>query len=247
MDKPGHVSLVYKNWSTDEMWHPQAEDDALEIFKLDSEGKQMIPPGGPEIVAREYERKNTMQDIKKTIEGVRLFLNYEENQWWETFLDNPGSIYQQERWEWYLDCLRPQICQEAPEGIEDVAFSPLHLAMEKERHTPVVYTGKKTAKKKPPTPSKCKKTVESKLGYMVAADEEGEFYVGKISAVGNQTVDIELYTGSLTGTWKQATSPHGKCYKKTIQKASIMDDMFFTLTPSGNLPSHMRTKLRLYL
>lgn len=243
-DKPEHVAINYKNWSTDEAWQPTSAD-SLEIFKVDAEGKQTTPSGRPDVVLPEFERKNNFENIKNNLERVKHFLNYEQFQWWSQFLEQPDSV-SGEQYEWYLDSIRPQLLPEPREAEHDGAtfFSPLQLAMEKERQIPPVYTGRKrAAAKKPPTPSKQKRPVDKGLGYMIAVEEADELFVGEITSIGDRTVEIKLFTGALNSPWNAVETQQGNYCVRTIQKASIKDDMFFSLTPSLNLPAHMKVKL----
>ena len=250
IDRPGHVALSYKNWSTDKDWQQNTEDDEpLEILKRDSEGNQMTPDGIPNIVHPEYGRKNCLGDIKKNVQRTRQFLRFTEYEWWTGFLENPGSSFVPEtQYGWYFDELRTQML---PEGLvednneQEQVFSPLQLALEKERSIPNVQTGKrKKLAKKQLTPTKQRRTVGEGNGHMVAVENDGDLCVGKITTVGRTTVDITMYTGSLNGVWSPAKSQQGKYYTQSVPKATIKDDMFFYLTKAGNLPARIKSQLR---
>jgi len=251
IDRPGHVALSYKNWSTDSDWEQKTDDgEPLEILKRDAEGNQMVPSGVPDIVAPDYERKNCLDDIKKNIQRLRLFLRYTQHEWWSKLFENPGASFLNQC-DWYFDELRIQMLPEGhteDRGEQQEVFSPLQLALDKERSIPKVQTGKRKAKpsKKQPTPTKLKRPVGEGMGYMVAVEDEdeGELCVGKITSVGRTTVDIIMYTGSHNGVWSPVQSQQGKQYIRTIPKASIKDDMFFSLTQAGNLPARIKIQLK---
>jgi hypothetical protein len=44
-DREDHVAVKYKFYSTDEVWMPSENDEAIEIFQLDEDGCQMTPSG----------------------------------------------------------------------------------------------------------------------------------------------------------------------------------------------------------
>jgi hypothetical protein len=46
-DETGHSTIKYKTSSTEEIWHPQPNEAALEIFKMDESGEQKVPVGIP--------------------------------------------------------------------------------------------------------------------------------------------------------------------------------------------------------
>ena len=62
-------------WSSQEAWQPLSSDDSVGIFKLDDNGKQIIPQGDPEIVDSERERKNNFQNIKSNLVKNKTFIS----------------------------------------------------------------------------------------------------------------------------------------------------------------------------
>ena len=63
-DKPGHVAFSYKMWSNDAMWLPLPEQERLELFKLDSAGKQILPTCVPSIVELVHELRQNYKNIQ---------------------------------------------------------------------------------------------------------------------------------------------------------------------------------------
>ena len=63
MDRPGHVSISYKNWSRDDQWHPLQGEDSVELFKLDENGEQIAPTSIPKLVEADWNNKNDIQGI----------------------------------------------------------------------------------------------------------------------------------------------------------------------------------------
>ena len=135
----------------------------MDIFRLDPDGKQQLPSGSPALVTPDYSRKQSLEDIRSNIARLKAYLTYDQFQWWQSFLTDPGC-YEKES-VWYLERLLTQVVREddLPRG-EDVA-SPLALAMTKERSIPRVQTGtkrmpkaKETKKPGQTTPSKKKET-----------------------------------------------------------------------------------------
>lgn len=50
IDEGDHVAVQYKKLSTDDVWHPRANEKPLELFRLNSRGKQQVPKGHPPIL-----------------------------------------------------------------------------------------------------------------------------------------------------------------------------------------------------
>ena len=91
-DDSGIVRVQFKNWSTDMEWLPKAQETPLQIYKVNDRGIMSLPTGEPQIVAPEYERKNTMKDIEHNINsGVKKYLTNAQQDWWESFVEDPGS------------------------------------------------------------------------------------------------------------------------------------------------------------
>lgn len=63
-------------------------EDQLEIFKLDKNGKQIIPPGHQELVASDITRKQDIPAIQRNIAKLKQFLmlNQHNVMWWTAFL-----------------------------------------------------------------------------------------------------------------------------------------------------------------
>ena len=83
MNRPGHVGLALntKMWSTDAEWQPTPDQTAIELFKLDSNGKQILPEGQPEIVRPQFDLRQSFDDIKKNVSKMRSFISHEQNEW----------------------------------------------------------------------------------------------------------------------------------------------------------------------
>ena len=65
MDRPGHVAMQFKVWSTDVHWRPKQEEPQLEIFQVDEITKtQVIPEGRQDILDADFERKQCYEDIR---------------------------------------------------------------------------------------------------------------------------------------------------------------------------------------
>ena len=78
--------------STDAEWQPTPGQPAIELFKLDSNGKQMLPEGQPEIVRPQFDLRKSFDDIKKNVSKMRSFISHKQNEWWEQLFDNPEGL-----------------------------------------------------------------------------------------------------------------------------------------------------------
>ena len=133
-DRPGHVAVSYKMWSTEQAWQPLSSDDSVEIFKLDDNGKQIIPQGEPEIVESERERKNNFQEIKSNLVKNKTFISARESEWWETFMTQEGPSVPDP---WYLKDI-VKFKKVADNTANELTVSPLTEVMEPERTIPKV-------------------------------------------------------------------------------------------------------------
>ncbi|CAH1252417.1 Hypp9281 [Branchiostoma lanceolatum] len=106
-DSRGHVTMQYKMWSTDTVWRPTTTDPDVLIFK-EEEGRQMIPTGQPPLVEPHFEEED-LRKLKSSIEKMKDHLNYDQMQWWQTFLQNPTAIHDQPSTppSWFLHHLLP--------------------------------------------------------------------------------------------------------------------------------------------
>lgn len=243
MDRPDHVAMKTKMWSTDTEWEPNANEDPIELFKLDETGKQVLPTGTPNLVQPEFNLKQNFEDIRNNVGKMKNFLNHEQTVWWNHLFESPEAHFSTLE-EWYLNVLQP-LQPDTPQEIVEWTESPLQLAMERERNALPVYSGKRKARSKTnkATPTKNKKSIRADIGYMVAVEEEDEMLVGKVSDIGNTTLNIVPFNGTLNGCWEPVTTPSGKTYIKTIAKNSVKDNMVFYLTASKKLPAVVKNNL----
>ena len=66
MDRLKHVAMTTKMWSTDVEWQPSAQQNPLELLRLDSSGNQIFPQGTPETVAPNVAlRQRFLKNVKK--------------------------------------------------------------------------------------------------------------------------------------------------------------------------------------
>ena len=70
MDRLEHVAMTTKMWSTDAEWHPFAQQNPLELHRLDSSGNQIFPQGTPEIVAPNVALRQRLLKNVKTIKKL---------------------------------------------------------------------------------------------------------------------------------------------------------------------------------
>ena len=80
-------------------------------------------------------------------------------------------------------------------------------------------------------------------GFMLAFSEDGELGVGKVTHIGEKSLNIVVYQGHLTGQWLPTVDPCGKEVTREIRKASVIDGLMFALTPSNKLPGNVKEKL----
>ena len=116
---------------TDAEWQPTPDQPAIELFKLDSNGKQILPEGQPEIVRPQFDLRQSFDDIKKNVSKMRSFISHEQNEWWEQLFDNPEGLLSQTD-DWFWDWIRPHIT-DTPQPSNLNVESPLQFAMERER------------------------------------------------------------------------------------------------------------------
>ena len=62
-----HVTVKYKNWTTDTEWRPKDEDRQIEIFQLDDSYEQVIPKGKPRLIEPSYGQDQDFDGIRKNI------------------------------------------------------------------------------------------------------------------------------------------------------------------------------------
>jgi len=84
-------------------------------------------------------------------------------------------------------------------------------------------------------------------GYMIAAEENGEVYVGKAISLENGMVTVTLYRGTTNGTWGPVLTANNAQLIKKISIKNINEDRIFFLTTSNRLPQDIRAFLRTHL
>ena len=132
--------MQYKAWSSDLSWLPNPRE-RLEIFKVDQDGKQMVPPNTPDLVEPDYNRKQDLTCILQNINKNKLFLSQSELEWWEMFVAQPSQCCSLTI-PWHLATLKTQelATRIEPANIQPAVndASPLAQAMQKERKVPQV-------------------------------------------------------------------------------------------------------------
>ena len=103
-----------------------------------------------------------------------------------------------------------------------------------------VYTGKKG--KSNVTTSGVGQYVED--GSMIIAEEDQEWYVGKIIRMSKDFVDVVLYNGDITGIWSQTKNGNEQPITKRFEINTVQDDLLFRLTATGKLPAGIRALLK---
>ncbi|XP_052094377.1 uncharacterized protein LOC127730159 [Mytilus californianus] len=81
-------------WSTDN-WAPGEDEMQLEILDLDINGEQKIPTGQPNPCQPDYEKLNLTLGAA-AIKKMKVYLTYEENEWWQNFFRNQTSVQNNE-------------------------------------------------------------------------------------------------------------------------------------------------------
>ena len=61
-DHMGHVTVQYKRYSCVDAWRPMPNERPLEIFRLNENSEQIIPPGTPNIVLPSLDQ----EDLRET-------------------------------------------------------------------------------------------------------------------------------------------------------------------------------------
>lgn len=136
-DRPGHVAIKYRNWSTDPEDLPKGEP--LEIFLIEN-GEQQLPGGQPELVESDFNKKVDLDSIGQNICRLKPFLST-HIQWWEEFLKDPSAHIEENSQPWYLLQLLPltqPVDSQESTVTDDTGTSALSLRMEKERSIPEV-------------------------------------------------------------------------------------------------------------
>ena len=66
------------------------------MFKLDDNGKQIISPGHPELVAPDITKKQDMPGIHPKIAKLKQFLilNHNNVMWWTDFFTSPPKCFE---------------------------------------------------------------------------------------------------------------------------------------------------------
>lgn len=232
------MNVHFKNWSTDQTWLPKPEDEQLELFIVEN-GRQKLPQGVPEIVEPDFNRKVDVNDLRHNIEKLKNYLNFEQYTWWDNILVDQTNLTPQEEWEWHLNDIEPCSTQNVDtSNVIQEETSPLSRMMEKERSIPDVYTGKKRKPNNVDTPK-----VLVGTGYMVAFEEKGELYIGKVTKLTNLSVTVIMYIGTINATWQPALLG-GNTLSKTVQRQIIKDDLVFYLTKSNKLPNIVKEKIK---
>lgn len=63
-DESDHVNVEFKVRSYDKIWRPTGTEKTIEIFKLNSRGKQLVPTGSPNIVPGMFD-EDDVKDLKR--------------------------------------------------------------------------------------------------------------------------------------------------------------------------------------
>ena len=206
MDRPGHVAVQTKLWSTDPEWKPGLDEEPLELFEPSNEGMQIFPTGVLELVKPHFNLRHNFEDIARNIAILKHFPPHEQTKWWRQLLEDQQSLVLPAE-EWYLAVLRPLEPDVQVQKTTKSTESPMQLAMERDRNAVPVYTGKRKKPQKTNriTPTQNKKHVRHELGYTMVTERDDEVFVGKVSQIRNTTTDIVLFTGTQNGSWAPIT------------------------------------------
>jgi hypothetical protein len=60
-DQTGHVTVQFKEFSTDLTWRPAWDEPPLEMFKLDERSRQIIPEGQPPLVEPKMDQDDWLE------------------------------------------------------------------------------------------------------------------------------------------------------------------------------------------
>ena len=92
MNRPGHVVLNTKVWSTDAEWQPTPEQPAIELFKLDSNGKQILPERQPEIVRPQFDLRQSLMTSRRTSLRWEVLYHISKMNGGNSCFDNPEGL-----------------------------------------------------------------------------------------------------------------------------------------------------------
>lgn len=242
-DTQEHVACKYKLWATDAEWLPANDRAAIEILKLDENGKQMIPEGTPAIVKSDFFKSVDMKQL--SLSTVAQVHNFDDSAQYEFWLDWTKDVNCVEMWsnmathnEWFLDTFPPFKELESPER---GPVSDLHELRRKELDRPIV-----TSISRRPH-GEIETTIQHQIGefaiYTVsAADKKRK--VGKIVSVtpypnDNRKVKLLQYKASRNMEWKEVPSGKGRFNTVAIGKVT---HIFRKLNANNHLPVHAMRK-----
>lgn len=222
-DETGHSTIKYKTSSAEEIWHPQPNEAALEIFKMDESGEQKVPVGIPDPVNPVMD-EGYMKELKRSMQKDFKLAQFtiERKEWWENLFDCPVK-QTEEAWPIFNQTQR--LPSRSSLTSEELAVVQKYL--DRRQHFKEV----------------CTKTQQDRRIYKAGAfllfkDEERQVHVGKVisSSESKDKVDIIVYidrTNRLIPT----------DIRKTVD-VSLCVPGSFCLTPAGNLPATIRQKMQ---
>ncbi|XP_078603146.1 uncharacterized protein LOC144877116 [Branchiostoma floridae x Branchiostoma japonicum] len=246
-DRSERANMQYKMWSTDTVWRPSATDPDLQLFK-EVDGEQQIPTGQPAFVEPHFEEED-LKKLKSSIEKMRDHLNYQQWQWWQTFLDNPKAIHHTSTTppSWFLDNLRPfQPLPPVPLTSDEGQRTALQRLLNKELNCPPVSNkGKKRQQSQQPCVAQKKRrggNSKPKKNDMAAFfDDKKRVKVGKIEWIIEEKAKLLMYRGALGKKYVPYKNSAGNPMCMYINKDSIV--AHFKLT-GDKIPPNIVEKLQ---
>lgn len=207
-DTEEHVNCKYKLWVDDEEWSPSNDEPLIEIFKLDEQGKQLIPQGKPNILAPEFDLKTDFGALATSIRGQKAqFPRYADYQWWEEWLEDAESKWNElaTKWDWPLDALQRQqnVNERAQGNAGEVAQreNPVRNLRQRELTNKRMYSIKR--KTQFDTKNRVSECINQFAVYKLHT-KKGKWHIGQIKQVTQDgRVKLRQYEGEMNGVWKQ--------------------------------------------
>lgn len=131
MDEHGEVQFQFKEFITDKSWRPASNEMPLQIFRVNSQGKQIVPDvegtySIPTLVQPNFYNKLDVDEVLKSVEKCRKIMETEDYGWWLEWLNTEkepkAPIMWEEMadvWEWPLSKLEKHIELQEVEMTED--------------------------------------------------------------------------------------------------------------------------------
>lgn len=229
-NEQGEVVMQFKEFITDAEWRPYHNEEPLEIFRRDINGRQIVPDTDgpysiPDLVEADFYKKVDHDELVKSVEHCRTMMDLSQYGWWLKWLkkDQVQNVWDQmaDRWDWPLNVIGHHI--------------PLASVEPAQANKEVVPISVSTQKR---SINLLKKALKHAVGlYAIYKPKRStDLEVGLIKEATNEEATLMRFQENKDGTWVQTRGKNKVCKSDVVQ-------LFPKFNLNRTLPMPMRNIL----